>query len=319
MSASSSASSTFTEFRFVLNVIVVPTLFAVISLVGLVGNLLVIYVIVSNKRMRTVINLLLLNLAVADLCFVVIVPAFTAFQYIANEHPYTETDDDGGGGIGSSIIDHDAPNATSSSVAGTETMPEYPLSGWTVMCKLTMYIVNVTSYTMVYTLVLIAVVRYMTVVHNSQTTRMRTRRNVGLAVGAMWILALVCNIPVLYKYKQNETHAGCDVTLDVGQRLFITLFVLGYAFPLMVIALLSAAILRHLAVNRVTIARSSMTGHLVARRADMTQQASRLIIIVVVLFAVSWLPIHIHLLLSFYGTPPTEVRAYGFLTNSCLS
>ena len=54
--------------------IAVTFLFGAISLSGAVGNSLVIYVIVSNRRMRTVTNLLLLNLAIADLSFVLVIP-----------------------------------------------------------------------------------------------------------------------------------------------------------------------------------------------------------------------------------------------------
>ena len=56
-------------FYFVLFKFVVPALFGVISVTGITGNALVVYVILSKRQMRTVTNLLLLNLAFADLCF----------------------------------------------------------------------------------------------------------------------------------------------------------------------------------------------------------------------------------------------------------
>jgi len=52
------------RFMFFLYRLAVPILFSVVTLSGLVGNGLVIYVIVSRERMQTVTNLLLLNLAV---------------------------------------------------------------------------------------------------------------------------------------------------------------------------------------------------------------------------------------------------------------
>jgi len=61
-------------FDYVVNSIVVPTLFNLISLVGILGNALVIYVIVTRAPMRTNTNMLLLNVAVGDLAFVIIVP-----------------------------------------------------------------------------------------------------------------------------------------------------------------------------------------------------------------------------------------------------
>ena len=76
------------RFSFVLYGLIVPVLFGVITLSGLVGNGLVAYVIVSRERMRTVTNLLLLNLAVADLAFVTVVPPFTAYQLAAERWPF---------------------------------------------------------------------------------------------------------------------------------------------------------------------------------------------------------------------------------------
>jgi len=76
------------RFMFFLYRLAVPILFSVVTLSGLVGNGLVIYVIVSRERMQTVTNLLLLNLAVADLAFVLVVPPFTAYQMAAEWWPF---------------------------------------------------------------------------------------------------------------------------------------------------------------------------------------------------------------------------------------
>jgi len=73
---------------YILNGIVVPTLFNLISLIGVVGNVLVIYVIVTKARMRTNTNMLLLNVAVGDLVFVVIVPPLTAYQFATSNWPF---------------------------------------------------------------------------------------------------------------------------------------------------------------------------------------------------------------------------------------
>ncbi|XP_078657184.1 G-protein coupled receptor 54-like [Branchiostoma floridae x Branchiostoma belcheri] len=59
----------------------VPLFFAIIMVVGLVGNYLVIYIIVKNKEMHTVTNYFILNLAVTDLSFLVFVVPFTASTY----------------------------------------------------------------------------------------------------------------------------------------------------------------------------------------------------------------------------------------------
>ena len=51
------------DFYYTLYIVIVPVVFALIVLLGLLGNLLVIYVICSRKELQTATNLLLINLA----------------------------------------------------------------------------------------------------------------------------------------------------------------------------------------------------------------------------------------------------------------
>uniref|UniRef100_A0A673XYK3 G-protein coupled receptors family 1 profile domain-containing protein n=1 Tax=Salmo trutta TaxID=8032 RepID=A0A673XYK3_SALTR len=59
----------------------VPTLFSLIMLVGLVGNSLVIHVITRHQQMRTVTNFYIVNLASTDIMFLVCCVPFTATLY----------------------------------------------------------------------------------------------------------------------------------------------------------------------------------------------------------------------------------------------
>jgi len=117
-------------FLFTLNDIVAPILLGLITFIGVAGNTLVVYVIVTRERMRTVTNVLLLNLAVADLSFVAVVPPATAYQFATDHWPFGD-----------------------------------------YACRLMRFVVNVTAYVTIYTLVLISVVRYMTIVHSARTSR----------------------------------------------------------------------------------------------------------------------------------------------------
>jgi len=71
-------------FSFILYEVAVPILYGLVTALGVTGNSLVIYVIVSKERMRTVTNFLLLNLAIADLSFVIVIPPSTAYVFAAN-------------------------------------------------------------------------------------------------------------------------------------------------------------------------------------------------------------------------------------------
>ena len=195
-------------FNWFLYKVVTPTQNGLITLLGASGNSLVIYVILSNRSMRTVTNILLLNLAVADLCFVGIVPPSTAYQHFTSTWPF--------GNAG---------------------------------CKLMHYLVNVTAYVTVYTLVLVSVIRYMTIVHSVRTAPIRTRRNVLAAVAAIWALMLAVNGPILWSY--GVTDGVCyEYSKDIGQRVFATFFTFAYIIPLAVIGVISVAILRHITGQR---------------------------------------------------------------------
>ena len=255
---------------FALYQVVVPTLFGAISVVGIAGNSLVIYVILSRHQMRTVINLMLLNLAIADLSFVLIVPPFTAYHFAASSWPFGD-----------------------------------------LLCKLMHYSVNLTAYVTVYTLVMIAVIRYMTVVRSVQTMRIRTRRNIVLAIVAIWAVMLVVNLPILTSYGVKvhaEGYTECDHGgPEIGKRIFATFFVFAYILPLAIIAVFSLCILRH-----ITHQKTAMLQDRVTRSSSRKRQASRLLVLVVVVFALLWLPIHIHLLVAYFGSIPMDVAYQVF-------
>jgi allatostatin receptor len=78
-------------FYIILWQYVTPTLFGIILVVGISGNALVLYVILSQKAMRTVTNILLLNLAISDISFLLITVPFTAYKYVASGWDFGDT------------------------------------------------------------------------------------------------------------------------------------------------------------------------------------------------------------------------------------
>ena len=67
---------------------VVPIIFGIITLVGFLGNVLVMIVVISNKHMRNPTNLLIFNLAVADLLFIILCVLFTGATYALPSWPF---------------------------------------------------------------------------------------------------------------------------------------------------------------------------------------------------------------------------------------
>ena len=249
------------QFEFVLYGIVVPLLFGSVTLIGVAGNTLVVWVIVSRAKMRTVTNILLLNLALADLSFVLICPPFTAYQLATSQWPFGN-----------------------------------------IVCKLMHYLLNVTAYVTVYTLVLISVLRWLTILYGPQTLHIRTKSNVVLMIVGLWMFMLMCNVPVLFvhgRISDGEQVVCENYGIEYGRGLFSTFFAFAYIIPLLIIIALSIAILHH--INK---QKPSMIGKPKRKSDDKKKQATRLIILVVVIFAIFWLPIHIHLLVAYFGELP---------------
>ncbi|CAD7089962.1 unnamed protein product [Hermetia illucens] len=71
--------------------VVVPVFFGMIAVTGLFGNSLVILVVIANPQMRSTTNLLIVNLAVADLLFVIFCIPFTATDYVLSQWPFGDT------------------------------------------------------------------------------------------------------------------------------------------------------------------------------------------------------------------------------------
>lgn len=99
-------------------VVVVPLFFGIIGILGLAGNSLVVVVVAANPGMRSTTNILIINLAVADLLFVIFCIPFTATDFV---------------------------------------LPYWPFGN--VWCKIVQYLIIVTAYASVYTLVLMSLDR----------------------------------------------------------------------------------------------------------------------------------------------------------------
>jgi len=143
------------QFYYVLWTILTPIVFALITVVGITGNLYVVMVILTRRsRRRSPTNILLLNLAVADLAFLVVCVPFTAVKYAA---------------------------------------ASWPLGDAT--CRVVNYLLFVTIYVTVYTLVAVSVLRYVVIVcSTSRLASIIHRPTPAIVVSAViWGLSLVGN------------------------------------------------------------------------------------------------------------------------------
>lgn len=278
--------------------VVVPTIFSVIAIVGFAGNLLVIVVVACNRHMRNTTNVLMTNLAVADLIFIVICVPFTAIGYATPVWPFGDA--------------------------------------W---CKAFQYTVHATAYASVYTLVMMSFDRYLAVVHPVRSIAVRTARNASLAAALSWVLILTANYPVIIEHKTVEytfdghtrsacvnsliySDGGSEVNNEVndgvneevkdwvnegvkddwasegyahnGRLYYACFFAFAYVLPLTVVSLLYGLMLRRL--SRGVAPGPGREGSRSKRR------VTRLVVVVVVTFAVCWLPLQLVLVVQFVWT-----------------
>ena len=246
--------------------ILVPSFFILIILIGVIGNVLVICLILSSQKLRTITNILLLNLAISDLAFLLICGSFSTAHYVLTEWPLGPTP-----------------------------------------CQIIQYLLYVTCYVTVYTLVAVSGVRYVAVVHGLENPFIKKKRNAVILIVILWTIFLLAKIPILLvhgvTYNDSTDRLECIISGKVeGQNLFGAFFIFAYIVPLTAIATLSVMIVRHLRSNSPII---------INPVEDKQSHVTKILAILTLTFAVCWLPLHIHLLMAYYGSIPDTV-AYKF-------
>lgn len=263
--------------------ITVPILFGLIALAGFIGNSMVIAVILFKPVMRATVNLLLLNLAFSDMIFVLICVPFVTYHFSAEQWDIGD-----------------------------------------VTCKLFQFLLYVTVYVTVYTLMSIAIIRFLTIVYTTESARFRTKRNVCIFVGILWGVMLVVNAPVLLVYQVKEIKSNysppyyyCGMeNIAMGQKIFLSFFVLTYVLPVAFITGFYILILRYLRQNRSASFRASNRSNCSNVAREKTSHASKILIVVMSVFALCWFPLHLHLLIAYFGLQPAT-RGYHFFRVFC--
>ncbi|CAG5127338.1 unnamed protein product [Candidula unifasciata] len=243
--------------------IIIPVIFGVICVLGFFGNVLVIMVILTDKQMRNTTNVLILSLAVADLLFIVFCVPFTATFY---------------------------------------TLPVWPFGA--IWCKTVIYLMYVCAYASMYSLVIMSLDRYLAVVHAIRSMTWRSERNTWLVVAAIWIIFLCGNIPIFkqwgvinYNYfGENRTKCFQISLLEddyQAKAFFGSFFFFGYVFPLAITLLLYGLMLKRLLYGVVPGGRNQSSESMRAKK-----RVTRMVVIVVIIFALCWLPLQICLFLQ---------------------
>ncbi|XP_072725636.1 galanin receptor type 3 [Ciconia boyciana] len=257
--------------------IIVPIIFSLIFLLGTVGNGLVLAVLLRNGQVKyNTTNLFILNLAMADLCFIVCCVPFQATIYT--------------------------------------------LDGWlfgAFACKAVHFLIYITMYASSFTLAAVSVDRYLAIRYPLKSRDLRTSRNAGVAIAAIWSLSLLFAGPYLSYYQIVHYHrVPICVPIWEDQRrkiLDILTFVFGYLLPVSVVSLAYARTIKFLWTSVDPIERISES-----RKAK--RKVTKMIVAVAILFCLCWLPHHLVILCFWFGHFPFNRATYACrLASHCLS
>ncbi|CAG5849372.1 unnamed protein product [Menidia menidia] len=211
--------------------VIVPVVFGLIFVVGVVGNSLVMVVIGRAKhhgggggaRALSPTNIFILNLSVADLLFLLFCVPFHATIY---------------------------------------TLPEWVFGAF--LCKFGHYFSFVTMLVSIFTLVAMSVDRYVAVVRSRKSACVRSRRNALGGLCLIWSLSLLLSVPVgqhqvLTSYPPGSNSTFCWQSWSgASKRAYkVSILVLGYLLPLLLICCCYARVLCHLQKKMKTMSKKS--------------------------------------------------------------
>ncbi|KAM3614700.1 uncharacterized protein V6R79_018163 [Siganus canaliculatus] len=186
----------------------------------------------------------------------------------------------------------------------------YMLPTWVLgafICKFIHYFFTVSMLVSIFTLSAMSVDRYIAIVHSRKSSSIRVAKHALIGVVVIWILSLVMAAPIMYY--QNIFHTGENYTFcwevwpDQNHRkvYVVCTFVFGYVLPLLLITFCYAKVLNHLHKKLRNMSKKSEASK---------KKTAQTVLVVVVVFCLSWLPHHvIHLWVEF-GTFPLNQASF---------
>ncbi|KAH3863295.1 neuropeptide SIFamide receptor-like [Dreissena polymorpha] len=252
-------------------ILVYALTYGLVFVFGLLGNTFVVAVIYREPSMRNVTNYFILNMAVADLMVVLLCVPITFLLSI--------------------------------------------FTGWRYgqfMCKVTPYVNSVAQCASVNTLAAIAIDRYLAICYSRRSKISRCASRTTIA--SIWIYSLTVMIPVLvyYQHYYHPDHPSVPMCHQIWpsynlQRgyFLLGLFFLCYIIPLLMI--LICYLLIAVKVWRRNAPGVQTNGRLIIYKSKV--KVLKMLAVIVLLFAFSWLPLHAIYLRLYYGPhyfPPQE-------------
>ena len=262
--------------------IAITVIYAVLFFAAILGNVLVIYVVLKRPGMKSPTNLLLVNMAIADLFFAVFMYPFVLIRFYIR-----------GLWIGGTFGEF--------SCRAMFFMSHLPIAGSTT------------------TLIFIAFERFFAIIFPYKIIKIF--RKVWIITMIIWLSSLLIMIPVgiaaVTKERNDQTHCDRDWSVLgdplIAQRTFYNVtFVAMYAVPLLVMAVLYTVICHKLWKRRVP---GRVTAHTQQNSVLHKRQVVRMLITVVIVFALCWLPTHAqHLMINYFPEAHTRLSLVAMVS-----
>ncbi|XP_053571585.1 galanin receptor type 1-like [Bombina bombina] len=263
-------------------VVIVPIIFGLIFLLGIIGNTLVMIVIgrIKSRRSRSTTNTFIVNLSIADLCFLLFCVPFQATIY---------------------------------------SLPEWVFGAF--FCKFVHYFVMVSMLVSIFTLVAMSVDRYIAVVHAKRSHCIRNKKNASIGLGVIWMLSFIIAIPaaqhqaLVTSHPQAPNSSFCweqwGDNYTAKETYKVTILIIGYLLPLVLITCCYAKVLFHLHKKVKNMSKKS------ERSKKKTAQT---VLLVVAVFLVCWMPHHIISLWVIFSHFPLNNATFAFrIISHCLA
>uniref|UniRef100_A0A6I8S668 Galanin receptor type 1 n=1 Tax=Xenopus tropicalis TaxID=8364 RepID=A0A6I8S668_XENTR len=195
----------------------------------------------------------------------------------------------------------------------------YVLPTWVLgafICKFIHYFFTVSMLVSIFTLSAMSVDRYVAIVHSRRSSAIRVSRNALVGVIVIWILSIAMASPVAYNqglvYKNNQTFCWESWPNAQQKRIYVVCtFVFGYLLPLLLISFCYAKVLNHLHKKLRNMSKKSEASK---------KKTAQTVLVVVVVFGISWLPHHvIHLWVEYGSFPLTQASFVFRIVAHCLA
>ncbi|NWT89925.1 GALR1 protein, partial [Lanius ludovicianus] len=197
----------------------------------------------------------------------------------------------------------------------------YVLPTWVLgafICKFIHYFFTISMLVSIFTLSAMSVDRYVAIVHSRRSSALRIPRNAMLGVGLIWALSFAMASPVAHHQRifhretSNQTFCWEFWPNPRHKKVYvICTFVFGYLLPLLLISFCYAKVLNHLHKKLRNMSKKSETSK---------KKTAQTVLVVVVVFGISWLPHHvIHLWAEFGVFPLTQASFLFRVTAHCLA